>query len=181
MVIGTLITLSQDFYTNGTHPLVFFAPLVAAGGIAFLYGDDIDPPLEILMTMPVSPRLVLLARLVLVFGFNLCLGILSSIVLLGIQGEASLWALIISWLIPMTFLSTLAFFIALMTREPLLAALLSFGLWVVQFVDIAYLRYPDLAMPDFRLMLLVAAAILGWASMWLVGQEDYWVGGNRAI
>jgi hypothetical protein len=60
-----------------------------------------------------------------------------------------------------------------------LGALLSFGLWLLQFVDVAYLRYPDLAAPEFRPRLLMVAVVLGGLSLWLAGQENNWVSGKR--
>jgi hypothetical protein len=71
-------------------------PLVAAAGVAFTYGPEHDPGLEVALATPTSPRLVLLSRLALVFGYNICLALGVTLLLavtrgFEFAGLASLW------------------------------------------------------------------------------------------
>ena len=178
---GTLVTLlvtgpaeEVDLHT----PIVIAAPLVTALGIAFIYGPEVDPPLELLMTTPVSPRLLLLARLVLVFGFNLLLGFIGSLILALSNTSLSLWPLILAWLAPMTFLSALAFCLAVVLRESAPSAVICLLLWVIQVVKIPtrYVEIPDFSAAEAQPWLLLTAALLAGIALWLAGQEDRWIG-----
>lgn len=177
--LGTLVTgLNYDASTSNEHlPFVLAAPLITALGIAYIYGPDVDPPLELMLSMPVSPRLLLLARLTLVFGFNLTLGMLGSISLALTHTELSLWPLVLTWLAPMAFLSALAFFMSVFSREALLSALVSFVLWVMNAAGFPY-WLPDLLAASSRPYLLGLALILGGIAVWLAGYEERWVGGH---
>src|SRR5512139_2769975 len=121
MALGLFVTLTNqhDVSPEGA-PFVLIAPLVAALGIAFLYGPAAEPALEIELAAPVSPRLVVLARLLLVFAFDLALALISSVVLVVVQSAWSLWPLVLMWLVPMTFLAALAFLLSMIFSEPLL-------------------------------------------------------------
>jgi hypothetical protein len=146
-------------------------------GIAFIYGPDVDPPLEIQLATATPPRLILLARLALVFVFDLLVGLVSSVILTLLDSSYSLWPLILSWLAPMTFLSGLAFFLTIFSQEALLSGLICFVLWVWQAIDIPYFNLPDLTTEAARPWLLVLAALLGGLALWLAGREERWVGG----
>lgn len=176
--LGTLVTLAQaePGASGNSLPIVIIAPLVAAMGIAFIYGPDVDPPLEIQLATAVSPRLILLARLALVFGFDLLVGLASSVILTASDSSLSLWPLILSWLAPMAFLSGLAFFLTIYSQEALLSGLICFVLWVWQAIEIPYFRLPDLTTDAARPWLLVLAVLLGGLAMWLAGKESRWVG-----
>ncbi|NDJ61440.1 MAG: hypothetical protein GYB67_09960, partial [Chloroflexi bacterium] len=131
LALGLIVTLLayQPDQTWRDLPFVVLAPLVTALGVAFLYGMDADPALELQFATPISPRRVLLARLALLFGFNLVLCLGASVVLALLPGDLSLWPLIMAWLAPMTFLSALAFFMSVLFFDPLQSVLLSLLLW----------------------------------------------------
>jgi anti-sigma factor RsiW len=57
--------------------LQLVAPIVAAAGVSLVYGPEVDPSLELALAAPTSPRLILLARLTLVFGYDLALVLTS--------------------------------------------------------------------------------------------------------
>jgi hypothetical protein len=94
--------------------LAVIAPVVAAAGVGFIYGPDNDPPLEVILATPTSPRLILLARLALVFGYDFALALGLSIVL-ALSGQASggLQDLMRLWLGPMLLLSAISLALSL--------------------------------------------------------------------
>ena len=82
-------------------------PIVMALGLAFIYGPEHDPGLEIALSTPVSPRRVLLCRLLPVLGFNLALSL--GVTLLAVALHGGDFALLISfWAGPMLVLSGLS-------------------------------------------------------------------------
>lgn len=181
MVFGTLVTLTQrsPSASSASLPLIFIAPVATAMGVAYLYGPDVDRPFEILLSTPVSTRLILLARLTLVFGFDLVLALTGSVILSVLQPQLSLWLLIIAWLAPMTFLSALAFCLSVVSKESMLSGLACFVLWVVQAAHLPYIRPLDLMAVSARPWLLLAAALLGGVALWLAGSEERWIGAAR--
>src|SRR5262249_8462448 len=61
-------------------------PLATAIGVAFIYGPEQDPGLEIALGTPTSPRLVLLCRLALVYGYNFALALVVTGLLVLVRG-----------------------------------------------------------------------------------------------
>ena len=89
-----LVNSGADFASFSLLGLV--VPLVAAAGVAFTYGPEHDPGLEVALATPTSARLVLLSRAVLVFGYNYCLALGVTFTLAALRGFsfsllASLW------------------------------------------------------------------------------------------
>ena len=80
-IIGIGCLLSLSLLAGEAGFLVFVAPLVAAASVAMIYGPDNDPALELALASPTSPRQVLLARLCLVFGYDLALALGGSLAL----------------------------------------------------------------------------------------------------
>jgi hypothetical protein len=133
MLLGMIVTLAMIGANNSvsTLPFVLVAPLVTAVGIAFIYGDESEPALEIVMATKASQRLLVLARLVIVFGFDLTLALLCSVVIVLAGGGLALLPMITSWLVPMLFLSGLAFFLSVLWFDSLIGVFVSLVLWVV--------------------------------------------------
>ncbi|MCA9977703.1 MAG: hypothetical protein KC413_18215, partial [Anaerolineales bacterium] len=79
MILGVFVSfvMVQEGRIGG--PLALVAPLVAATGIAFLYNPADERVWEMERVTAVSPRLILLVRLLLVFGYDLLLGVLGSL------------------------------------------------------------------------------------------------------
>jgi hypothetical protein len=181
MSLGVLVTLAADL---AALPFVLIAPLVAAVGAALLYGPANEPALEIELATPVSPRFVLLARLTLLFGVDLLLGIAGSLLLSLLRTDISLWPLVMSWLAPMAFLSSLALLASLLFFEPLLGVLVSMSLWAIQVLHQlplgrtlpAYL--PDLLALEARAWLWLATAVLVGLTLWLAGKEERFIVSN---
>jgi len=187
MGLGTLVTVaawpeSGRQPAPGVLPLVLLAPVVAALGVAFLYTPDEDPLVEIEVAAPTPMPLVLLARLALVFGFNLALGLASSLAAAAWLPELSVGALVTAWLAPMAFLTGLAFFLAIAIGGPGISTALCLVLWgwhaargltIPAPMGWNFPVLPDLASP--------AAGPWLWAmAVLLVGAAIGWAGGREA-
>ena len=183
MGLGLLVTLGYSLSQSpeASLPLVLMAPLAAASGIALLYGPSVDPALEIELTLPVSPRQILVGRLVLVFGFNLALGLAGSAALSVLRADVPFLPLVSAWLAPMTFLAALAFLLMTLTLDSGVSLLVCLGLWLLQ--NIGRL-IPDLHLP-FPIPDMTAAVARPWlwlltflliaAALWLGRSEEHWL------
>ncbi len=177
MAIGALVTVMT--YSTGMIALVIVAPIVAALGIAFIYGEDIDPPTELLMSTPVSPRLVLLARMALVFGFDLALGLAASAAAVLLTPDISFMPLVLAWFAPMAFLSALAFLTSVVFNDPLAGVLVSMGLWAALCIGhVSALSGVPSFVPDvlsdgnMRVLFGVLGVMMGALALWLAGREE---------
>lgn len=185
ITLGAFVTLA--FYQpaqSGTElPFVLVAPLVAACGVAFLYGLEADPTLELQLATPISPRVILLARLALLFGFNLVITLVCSIVLSLAQVQISLVPLIAAWLAPMTFLSALAFLLSVLFFDALASVLISLLLWVSitlrHFTELPPSFVPDLLLPNVYPAMLLSAPALVLLALIIAEREERWAGGVR--
>jgi hypothetical protein len=184
LLLGTVITLLQPMGA-GTLPLVAIAPLVAAGGVALLYDGSVALMLELEDSTRSSARLLLLARLTLIFGFDLVLALIGSIVLAVFHAEISLIPLILSWLAPMAFLSGLAFLLSVLLVDTMASTMFSLALWVFHLlfknwknlpVWLEALRLPGFAAPEMRPMLLATSVLVVVVALWWVGAQDRRVG-----
>ncbi len=184
MALGVVVTLGISS-TGAAAPLTILAPVVAAVGMALLYDSDMEQVLELADSTPVSARLLLLARLTLVFGFNLALGLAGSVVLALLRADVLLWPLVMSWLAPMAFLSALAFMLSVVTGDAVAGAVFSLTIWGMHvFVrampasgDLTWiLSLPGLADPATRPFLFAAALLLVMAALWLAGDTERRIG-----
>lgn len=184
MALGVVVTLGISS-TSAAAPLTILAPVVAAVGMALLYDSDMEQVLELADSTPVSARLLLLARLTLVFGFNLALGLAGSVVLALLRADMLLWPLVMSWLAPMAFLSALAFMLSVVTGDAVAGAVFSLTIWGMHvFVrampasgDLTWiLSLPGLADPSTRPFLFAAALLLVMAALWLAGDTERRIG-----
>lgn len=179
--LGLLVTLATYAQAGGALPFVLTVPIVAALGLAFIYGPAVDPALEVELATPTSPHLVLLARLLLVFGFDLALGLAGSLALALLRPGLSLWPLVSAWLSPMAFLSALSLLLSVLSADPGLGMLVSLGLWAVQSVgritDPASLplRIPDLTAAPARPWLWALALLMGVLALWASEREERWL------
>jgi hypothetical protein len=186
IALGALVTLIfyRSAHTGADLPLVIIAPLVAACGVAFLYGLEADPAMELQLATPVSARLVLMARLALLFGFNLAITLACSVALTLAGAQISLFPLIAAWLAPMTFLTALAFFLSVLFFDSLASVLISLLLWIGtalrHFLQEATLIIPDVLHANFYPLMLVTAPVLVVLALWLAEREERWtLGGTR--
>ncbi len=179
MMLGVLVTLAVNLQAL---PFVLIAPMVAAVGVTFLYGPANDPALEIELATAVSPRMLLLARMAVLFGIDLILGIGGSIVLAALHSQIFLWPLINTWLAPMAFLSAFAFFFSLISFEPLLGIMLSLILWGIQTMrqfDALFglpPTIPNLLSAQWQPWLWLGAVVLGGTAVLLAGRVEWVIG-----
>lgn len=189
-LLGLLVTLAfQQPLTDGTLPFVLLAPLGAALGVAFIYGPAVDPALELELALPVSPRRVLLARLVLVFGFNLLLGLAGSGLLAALRTDISFGPLVQTWLAPMACLSAVALLLTTLNVDALWGVGLSMILWGYQtlrtvnptiFFSPMLPLLPNFLAADLRGPLLALACVFIGLALWRVGQTERWLPGPLA-
>lgn len=128
MVLGYLVAIVGG-RGEASGILAVVAPLVAAAGVALAYGNENDPALELALATPTSPRQVLLARLVLVFGYDLALALAATLGLLAILPVGLLGSVVLGWLGPMTCLSALALVLSLRFGTDR-AVIVAFSLWL---------------------------------------------------
>lgn len=180
MAIGVLVTVyTVQAPSVETLPFVYVAPIMAAFGVAFVFNPSADLPFEIMLACPRSVRLILLARLTLVFSFNLVIGLMSSFTLSLVRPELSLLPLITAWLAPMSFLSALAFFLAIFFKEPLIGGIGSMLLWLWQHINIPFFKAPVIIMSLDRPLLWTVTVLLGVAGLWLAGRDERWIRGSQ--
>jgi hypothetical protein len=178
MALGAAVTLLLDAdASTGGLPFALLAPIIAAGGVAFLYDSDLAPVMEIERGTPASMRLIWLARITLVFVFDMVLGIIASLILSLISPSISLWSLVMTWLAPMALLSALAFLISVQRGDPAAGVLVSILLWSVQVVKhmlpegVSWLDLiPNLLGVEARLWSFALALLCLGAALWMVGR-----------
>ena len=154
-----LVPLRQGGLTESVLAMV--APFIAAAGIAGVCGPDRDPGFELTAATATSPRTVLVARVALVFGYDLVLALGASLALVAMGLDTSgLGALIGAWLGPMALLSSLCLLLAVAVGTTT-AITVGLALWV------ARLLVPTLAV-DTRWLVPVADTVkLLWATNFL--------------
>ncbi len=106
-------TQSSDRVHDATSLLTLFTAVVAASGVAFMYGSDKDPGFEITLSTPTSIRIVMLCRMALVIGYNFVLSAIASVIIALAHG-GGLWEVIQLWLGPMLLLSSISISLTLM-------------------------------------------------------------------
>jgi Putative zinc-finger len=121
--------------------LSLVAPVVAVAGVAGVYGPGRDPAFEALAITVTSPRLVLLARVTLVFAYDLALALATSAVVRLAAPEVGLVELVVAWLGPMTLLSALSLLLA-MWIGPNVSMAVAASLWALR---VATVSVPELA------------------------------------
>ncbi len=97
--------------------LALTAPVTAALGLAVIYGPDSDPCAEISLSCPVPPRTVLLARLVVVAGYDLAVGFAATLLLAGTGSGGGVWSLVTMWLGPLLAMSALSVLLSVVFRS----------------------------------------------------------------
>jgi hypothetical protein len=183
MALGYVVAL----LAGRASVIQILAPMVAAASVALIYGSEHDPALELVLATPVSPRQILLARLVLVFGFDLCLSILASLALTPLLPQGKLWGVIMSWLGPMTFLSAVALVLSLWVGAAN-GVTVAYALWLGQYVTQLLAQEPVPGLGQHPavvqglalywqfwqspwLLFVLALMLIGFA-VWYVGQQE---------
>jgi hypothetical protein len=108
------------------QPLVaLVAPAVAAAGIAYAYGPGVDPAGELTSSAAVSERMLLLVRVLAVFGVNAAFGLAAS------AATATAVGITLGWLLPMAAVSALALAVATLTRSAGIGTAAGLAGWVI--------------------------------------------------
>ncbi|MCU0496308.1 MAG: hypothetical protein MUF87_03030 [Anaerolineae bacterium] len=186
LLLGAGVTLALREVSLGALPFVLIAPIVGMTGITFIYSAFSEPITELELAAPISPRLLALSRLTLVFGFNLVFSVLCSIGLALIDSQITLIPLIEAWLTPMALLSALSFFLSVFALDPLISIAISLTLWAILCLR-HYLtdRLPFLTgLPNLLevqwhgVIWLIVIALVGLALSW-IGREEHWLRSAR--
>jgi hypothetical protein len=111
MALGWMVAVSTEA-ASAALVLQLVAPVVAACGVSLIYGPETDPFLEVVQATPASPRLLLLARLTVVFGYDCALALAATLGLTVLGRGGGVWSLTQDWLGPLLFLSALALVLA---------------------------------------------------------------------
>jgi hypothetical protein len=125
-VLGSAVCLSR--HSQPGLLLSLLAPLVAALGVCVIYGPQADPALEVTSAAPTSPRLVLLARLTLVAGYDLVLALAATGAVATLGASPAFWTLVSAWLGPLALLSALSLLLAVW-KGPAVGAATAFAVW----------------------------------------------------
>jgi hypothetical protein len=156
MGLGVVMAMVQAGTAVPGAVLAIVAPFVAAAGIAAVCGRERDPGWELTSSTVTSPRVVLVARVTLVFGYDLGLALVASVVLAGVgvdpPGLASLAG---AWFGPMALLSSLCLLLSVAVGTTA-AVTVTLALWVT------------------RLLAPVLAADTGWLTPVARGIESLW-------
>ncbi|KAA3646559.1 MAG: hypothetical protein DWQ07_10150 [Chloroflexi bacterium] len=129
LVLGFVVTLIADRLAF----IYAVAPLVSAAGLAFIYGQEHDPAYELTLSTPISQIQILAARSALVFGYNFVIVTLLSGGL-TVQYPADLvLPLMLEWIAPMTFLSTLGLCLSIFSNSGN-AIFVSYLLWLGKYL-----------------------------------------------
>lgn len=187
MALGVAVVLVPGATGGGTGDLLaLIAPIVAAAGVAGAYRSRHDPAAELVAATPTSGRLLLLVRLTLVFGYDLTLALVASAVLtaahttdqVGSGGaaanEATMNALIATWLGPMALLSSLSLLVAV-RFGPDVALGTAVGLWALRvlaggvFARDGWPTQLIVAVWSTNAAVLVASAVFGIAAVVATG------------
>jgi hypothetical protein len=110
---------------SGQPVVALVAPALAAVGIAYAYGPGIDPAWELSASMAVSDRMVLLVRVLAVYGVNAALGLVAS----AASGTAA--GITFGWLLPMTAVSALSLAAATLARSANVGAAAGAAGWTI--------------------------------------------------
>lgn len=113
----------------GTAALL--AALLTALGMAFLYGQKIDPAREIALVTRTSPQLVLGVRCCLVFGYDLLLNCGLVLPFLALHGGVTLAWFLVNWLAPLCCLSAIALLLSILMNASI-ATLICTLLWALR-------------------------------------------------
>jgi hypothetical protein len=181
LIVGMILTYLFPYAGGpGSDLLALAAPIVAAAGIALLYGPENDPASELEYATPLSPALLLLTRLVLVYGYNLALALATSVLLWLLPSQAALWPLILSWLVPMLFLSALALALSVLWNSQV-AIIVACSAWGLHVFDVFRSPLPALGevfnglWTNQTVLVLLALACLALAFVRVFRQEQRYV------
>ncbi|HLI71732.1 MAG TPA: zf-HC2 domain-containing protein [Ktedonobacteraceae bacterium] len=118
-------------WRHSPGPAALLAALFTALGMAFLYGQEVDPAREMTLVTLTSPRLVLGVRCCLVFGYDLLLNCGLVLPFLAVQGIIMPAWFLANWLAPLCCLSAIALLLSILTNASA-AVLICLALWALR-------------------------------------------------
>jgi hypothetical protein len=161
---------------GGLNVLGMFLPIIAAGGMAFLYGAPADHSLEVALATPTSARLVLLSRVVLLLGYDLLLALGATLLVAALHGQGLAAVGAALWLGPVALLSAGSLLLSLVFG-PAVAVVSACAVWFAQFISLdagAGLRLTsDPSRLTNPLVALLAAALFLIALAYVPRQEQF--------
>lgn len=128
-LIGLTVYLPPWQHSPGTAALL--TALLTALGMAFLYGQEVDPAREMALVTLTSPRLVLGVRSSLVFGYDLLLNCGLVLPFLAVQGIVTPAWFLANWLAPLCCLSAIALLLSILINANT-AVLVCLALWALR-------------------------------------------------
>ncbi|MCA9977705.1 MAG: hypothetical protein KC413_18225, partial [Anaerolineales bacterium] len=131
MVSGLVLceTVWQDNDSFSTlRVLELVLPIFAGMHAAFLFSPDDEPPLELLVSAPRSPAWLLLERLLVFVALYLAIGVIGTLGQAWLT-ETAVFPLLARWLPPLLWLTGVAVYLTLLTRQGLLSTLLIMLIW----------------------------------------------------
>lgn len=160
--------ISNNHLQDAASMLALFTAVVAASGVAFIYGTDNDAGFEITLSTPTSIRIVMLCRMLLVIGYNFVISAIVSTVI-GLMHGGGIWEIMQLWIGPMLLLSSISMSLSLMVGSALAVAV-SLIIEALQAIPVTIERgllVLQLARPDVwqtnPMVLLLAALIFLFA------------------
>jgi len=182
MLLGTLVTpIAYNSNTLFITPLAIIAPIIAAISVSLLYDEDMAHIRDLESATGTSTATLLFARLLLIFSFDLLLATIGSVVVSIIQPELSLLPLILTWLVPMTFLSALAFLTSVASANGLSGGILSLSLWMLHIflnalpdksIVLQILSFEGLSAISTRPYLMLVSVPLIAYGLWLANRQE---------
>ena len=114
MALGSVVSASLRSATGAGLVIALVAPVLAGLGVAVTHGPECDPRLELVLVTGTPPRVVMLARLLLVVGYDLALALVASgVVAAGGRSSIGLITLVDLWLGPMLLLASLSLVVSM--------------------------------------------------------------------
>jgi hypothetical protein len=169
ILLAVLFAATLPRGTGEANVLVFALPLIAAAGMAFLYGPETDMSLEFALSTPTSARAVLLSRFALLFAFDALFAVAGTVALARWHGE-NLAALVAVWLGPMTLLAALSLLVSLVTG-PGTALAGAAALWLSRLIHlhdgVSLHLIPSALPPTTPTVLLLAAGCVAIAVLYV--------------
>lgn len=130
MLIGVLVAV----IARRDMVIYLLSPMMAASTLAMLYGPDHDPANELTRSTATSPWKILLARMSIMSCYNLLLGLVASLGLLLFVKPDMLGSIILGWIGPLAFLSSLALLLSVWWGTGV-AIVVTYGLWLAQYIS----------------------------------------------
>jgi hypothetical protein len=165
--VGAVVTMAIGF---ALVPLV--APAVAAAGIAYAYGPGADSAFELTRTAAMGDRMILLVRVVVVFGFNAGAGVVFSLL------SAPAAAITYGWLLPMAAVSAVALAAAVVAGSAIAGAATGLAAWAITVLAAQTAHTPTTAPVLAFAYVLVAA---GGAAVVLLGTRIPRKGAHKGV